>query len=209
MSGFRFVTQDAVTECGCRKVRRWRSVAPPAYRDFNLRRLVPDPSRHPGQEAALDALKADPVGSYLFAGKNRVGKSLMAWCLARQAVCAGRRVAAVNLAVLLDEYRAFEKPIGPEDTIPKKPSVTAGEISTLKGRWFLMIQEFDKPRATEYACERLFELIDAAFNYEHQIVITSNLDLGGLITHWSKVAPRYGHAILSRIAERCNQINLF
>lgn len=209
VSGFRFVTEDAVTECGCRKVRRWRSVAPPAYRDFNLARLQPQSQRHASQALALEQLKTAPTESYLFAGKNRVGKSLMGWCLARKAICDGRRVAAVNLAVLLDEYRAFEKPIGPEDTIPKKPSVTAGEISSNKGRWFLMLQEFDKPRATEYACERLFELIDAAFNYEHQLVITSNLDLAGLIAHWSKVAPRYGHGILSRIAERCHQINLF
>jgi DNA replication protein DnaC len=203
------VTDNAVTECGCRKVRRWKSVAPPAYRRFNLNRVVPDPARHPGQAPALAALREDPTGSYLFAGKNRVGKSLMAWCLARQAVCDGRRIAAVNLAVLLDEYRAFEKPIGEDESTPKKPAVTAGDISSDKGKWFVLLQEFDKPRATEYACERLFELIDAAFNYEHQLVITSNLDLGGLIAHWSKVAPRYGHAILSRVAEKCNQVNMF
>jgi DNA replication protein DnaC len=55
----------------------------------------------------------------------------------------------------------------------------------------------------------LFELIDTDFNFEHQLIITSNLSALGLIEHWSEQGARYGSSIVTRLVERCNEVNMF
>lgn len=214
MSGFRYREREdftGVVECPCRKRRRFRGIVPKHFERFNLARLKPRTQNHAGQGAVLAELRRYPSASYLLCGKNRVGKSLFGWCLLRQAVCAGRRVVAVNLAVLLDQYRALERPVREGEAPPERPRILASDLEGATN-WLVLLQEFDKPRPTEYASERLFELIDMAFNYEHQLVITSNLDPGELEGHWSTYSPRFGRSIMSRLVEKCGphgQINLF
>jgi len=160
------------------------------------------------QAEVIETLQADPHASYLLCGRNGAGKSLMGWCLLRQAVCESRRVVGINLALLLDQYRALERPLREEEELPPRPKVLASDLDGSRN-WFLLLQEFDKPRPTEYASERLFELVDMAFNFEHQLVITSNMDADELDTHWSTSSPRYGRSIMSRLRETCVQVNLF
>ena len=211
IGGFRLRERDGfegVVECPCRKRRRYRGIVPQHFAKFNLGRLKPQPARHPLQADAIAALQADPHASYLLCGRNGAGKSLMGWCLLRQAVCESRRVVGINLAVLLDQYRALEKPLREEEALPPRPRITALDLEGPRN-WFLLLQEFDKPRPTEYASERLFELVDMAFNYEHQLVITSNMDADELDAHWSTSSPRFGRSIMSRLRETCVQVNLF
>ncbi len=211
MSGFRYRERDGrigMVECPCRKRRRFRGIVPKHFERFNLARLKPRPENHPAQGPAIQLLRQEPQASYLLCGRNRAGKSLMGWCLLRRAVCDGRRVAAVNLSVLLDQYRALERPLREEESLPPRPKIVASDLEGATN-WLVLLQEFDKPRPTEYASERLFELIDMAFNYEHQLVITSNLDAGELAKHWSAGSPRFGRSIMSRLVEKCSQVNMF
>lgn len=211
VSGFRYRERDGrigMVECPCRKSRRYRGIVPKHFERFNLARLRPRAENHPAQREVIQALRRDPQSSYLLCGRNRAGKSLMGWCLLRQAVCDGRRVAAVNLAVLLDQYRALEKPLRDEEALPPRPKILAADLEGANN-WLVLLQEFDKPRPTEYASERLFELIDMAFNYEHQLVITSNMDVNELAQHWSTASPRFGRSIMSRLVEKCGQVNMF
>jgi DNA replication protein DnaC len=203
--------QSGAVECGCKRRSRLRSFRlslPPEFRKANLPRLKPRYDCHPSQADAIAFVKAAPLASYAFCGRNRAGKSHIAWCLVRNAYLKGAKVAACNLSQLLDEYRAGEKPTDEGQVVPR-PTVLASDLTIRNTPYCLMLQEFDKPRPTQYATERLFELIDTAFNYQHQIIITSNQSLSELAGYWSQHGFRYGNGIVSRIRERCDEVNLF
>jgi len=198
-------------ECKCIKIKRalaFGSGIPPEYRRHNLARLRPDVERHPVQAEIVPFVKENPDQSYLLIGRNRTGKSHIAWCLARHALLAGRRVTACNLATLLDEYRQCERPRTDDEGPTPRPRILASDMES-RAPHTLMIQEFDKPRPSEYAAERLFELIDAAFNFRHQLIVTSNLGVDELTNHWGRQGSRYGSGIVSRIVERCIEVNFF
>ncbi len=100
---------SGAVECGCkrrRRLRAFRASIPPEFRRANLARLRPRLDCHELQAGAIDFVKTDPLASYAFCGRNRAGKSYIAWCLARNAYISGSRVVACNLSGLLDEYRA-------------------------------------------------------------------------------------------------------
>lgn len=202
--------RTAAVECICKRRARFRSFRasiPPEFRAANLARLKPRLDKHPGQAEITQAVREFPFGSYVFCGRNRAGKSHIGWCLARNSYLSGYRVVASNLSVLLDEYRACERQ--EEDRPAPKPLVVSGDLVVRGVRYCLFLQEFDKPRPTQYAAERLFDLIDTAFTYQHQLIITCNLSTKELRAHWSEHGSRYGNGIVSRIVERCDEVNMF
>jgi DNA replication protein DnaC len=152
-------------------------------------------------------VRASPNDSYLFLGKNGTGKSHFAWALFRHAVASRRPAIACTVRDLLTEFRRLE--VGVSDgEILRRPRVTA-EILRKGGRpWFLFLDEFEKARPSEFASEQLFNLLDAAKSFNHQIVVTSNLTVDGLKHHWSRIDPIWGNSILSRL-EFCNQVEFF
>jgi DNA replication protein DnaC len=202
--------RSVAVECRCRRRARIAAFAarlPPEYRRWNLARLRPNAARHPLQAEIIPYLKANPEQSFLLCGKNRVGKSLFGWCLARHALLTGRAVVTCNLSDLFDEYREIERYEG-EENCPQA-RITSRALEVEGAKYTLLLQEFDKPRITEYAAEKLFALIDAAYNYRHQLIVTSNLSVDDLEGHWSRFGLRYGRGIVSRITERCVEVNLF
>jgi hypothetical protein len=44
-------------------------------------------------------------------------------------------------------------------------------------------------------------LLDAAYSYRHQLVITSQLDRRKLERHWAEAGDGYGQAIMRRVLE--------
>jgi DNA replication protein DnaC len=169
------------------------------------------PECHRGQAAVISALRSAPNDSYILAGDHGTGKSHFGWCIARYALAGHRKVVQSNLEDLLKEYRALEFPERNEDGSLKyfRASVTSDDLRVKRRRFCLFLQEFDKPKPTEYASKELFNLIDAAYNYEHQIIITSNVKLDDLQTHWSRHGAAYGGGIARRIAEMCGYIEMF
>ena len=209
LSGYRIIETEfgsVAKACGCLLRARFRSLVPPEFRKHNLARLQPRGDVHPQQTAFVPFLKANPESSYFLTGRNRVGKSLFGWCLLRAAIIKGRRVVGCNVTALLDQYRALEKPVNPDDIAPR-PLIQASDLQ-IGVKWFLLLQEFDKARPSEYAAERLFALVDAAHSYKHQWVITSNLDAGELIEHWNRAGGRYGASIISRLVENAVEVNM-
>src|SRR5262249_7772208 len=157
-----------------------------------LARLKPDNNRHPLQAGVITALKENPSGSYAFFGRNRVGKSLFTWCLVRRALLLDRRVCALNLSDLLDDYRRFEL----ERDSDFRPRILPKSLEGNGYIWTVALQEFDKPRPTEFAAEMLFRLMDAISNNQAQLIITSNLDVDSLSEHWGRAHPRFGPSIM-------------
>jgi DNA replication protein DnaC len=72
----------------------------------------------------------------------------------------------------------------------------------------LFLDEFEKARPTEFASEMLFNLLDAARNFNHQLVITSNLDPEKLRAHWSRIDEIWGNSIMARLWD-CHRVELF
>ena len=61
-------------------------------------------------------------------------------------------------------------------------------------------QQADKDSA-EFAGEMLFRLIDAAYSFDHQLIVTTNTTAEKLSAHWSENGDTYGASIVRRILE--------
>lgn len=205
-------TKGGVVECHCRRkerLRAFRRVLPPEFRPHNLARLKPRADLHAGQVEIVPYLRENPGESYLFCGRNRVGKSHFGWALLRAALLRGNRTVACNVGELLDEYRAAVAPFDEDRGVCPRPRILSSDLEVPEHRYTLLLQEFDKGHITEFATEKLFNLIDAAFNHHHQLLITSNLSADELIERWSRWGVRYGSGMVSRLLERCVEVNLF
>jgi DNA replication protein DnaC len=193
------------------------ALIPPKFCNPRLETLVPRPDFHPEQAAKIAEMRAYPLASYLFCGANGVGKTHMAWALFAYAVNHGQRAVACKLDELLVEYRRFElaRQDDPENTW--RPRVLSEDLKQTGRRWTIFLDELEKSTPTEFAAKRLFALVDAAQEFGHQLVFTSNLTPEELQAVWSrvKVDGRYednrvwGNSIATRIAQSCTIIDLF
>lgn len=212
-TGWRF-SSAGVSECKCllRKQRaRKLTIIPPRYADAKLYRLRPDAKRHQKQALMIQYLQAHPAESYLIYGRNGSGKTHLAWALYRHAVYTRRPCAALKVSQLLEDYRRLEFPEKGEDGGVKfyKPRLDVEDLNRKGKRWLIYLEEMDKARPTEYACEKLFNLLDIISSYAHQLVIVTNLNPRDLQQHWSRVSMAYGGAIARRISEDMKEIDFF
>ena len=179
---------------------------PPEFRRCDLGTLEPRTDLHPKQASGLRAIQANPRGSFLLAGRNGVGKTLLAWSLYREAaIYADRSVHAFGLADLFDEYRRAETAVGQD----WQPRLVPNALRKREGSHFVFLDEFEKARRSEFASEMLFRLVDAAYAFRQQLVITTNLTLPALADHWSAIDPVYGDSIARRLRDMCTYVELF
>jgi DNA replication protein DnaC len=147
----------------------------------------------------------------LLVGVNGTGKTHVACALYRHAIAKRRKVVYVPVREMLEEYRKWEFPKMSDDGQAEyfKPRVTPDDLRILNGpKWTLVLEEFDKARASEYAAEQLFNLIDVAVSFEHQLIVTSNYDVERLQAHWSKMNETYGPSIVRRLTA-CTLVKMF
>lgn len=186
-----------VRECACLFERkRDRAIAriPPHYRNISLDSLSPREDLHPKQTGLIAEVKANPGASFLLFGRNGSGKSLCGWLLYRAALESGRPAVGLPTAELLAEFRRWE-------VSGIEPSITAELLRDDRRRYLIFLDEFEKARPSEFAGESLFALLDAAYNYRHQVVITSNLTPAALQDHWQRASETFGVSILRRLLE--------
>lgn len=183
------------------------AVVPPVFNNPRLSRLRPRSDLHPAQVSAITHVRANPNDSYLFVGKNGTGKSHIAWALYRHAIASRRPAVTCTVRDLLAEFRRVEVGVPDGETL-KSPRITAETLRKPGRSWFVFLDEFEKARPSEFASEQLFNLLDAAKSFNHQIVVTSNMNVNGLHNHWSRVDPIWGNSILTRL-EFCNQVEFF
>lgn len=186
-----------VKECEClARQKRDRAIAriPSAYRSARLETLAARPDLHATQAGLIPEMQASPGASFLLFGRNGCGKSLCGWSLYRRALEDGRPAVGLPTAELLAEFRRWE-------VNGAEPSVMAELLRDDRRRWMIFLDEFEKARPSEFAGEALFALLDAAYNYRHQVVITSNLNPSGLQEHWQRASETYGVSIMRRLLE--------
>jgi DNA replication protein DnaC len=166
---------------------------------------------HPNQVALVAAIKRDPLSPFLLCGRNGVGKTRMGYALYRNAATMGRRAVAITVRALLDQYRKCEFPERDDSGMAKffRAAVTADDLRIVSGpKWTLFLEEMDKASASEYGAQELFELLNAARDYGHQLVVTTNLNVDELSAHWSKMSRTYGPSIIERLRD-CALVELF
>ena len=209
-----FVREDGYSfakPCICRleKTRRKRLAAiPPMFSEITLESLRPDIRKHAGQANAVKLIKESPSANYFLAGRFGTGKTLFLWTLYREAVMQDKRVIVCTLSELLNEYRAFIQASmnGGEAVYPR---ISAGDLRQNHTRYSIFIDDIDKARPSEYAAEQLFELSDAIYAYDHQVVVTTNLTLAKLVEHFERADERFGGAIVRRLVEKAHRIEMF
>lgn len=194
--------------CRClrRKLAKARiAVIPPAFNSPKLSRLKPRNDLHPSQEAVIGYVKKHPNNSYLLLGRNGTGKTHIAWAIYRNAIARHRPAVACAVRDLLYEFRRAEI-TSDSDYIPR---VTAIELRhETRKPWLIFLDEFEKARPTEFASEMLFNLLDAAKSFNHQVIVTSNFTADQLRDHWSRIDRIWGNSIMTRL-ECCSLVEMF
>lgn len=197
---------DRMRLCLCRRRRMMRALkVPPVFGRPVLGRLRARRYRHPKQAAVIKLLQEAPASSYLIAGKNGSGKTHFSWALCRAALIRGNRVRAVLLSELIGQYQALAIEDGSEAT--NRPAVNPDDLK--QGiNYTIFLDEFDKVKTTEFATRKLFELLNAVRDFEHQLLVTSNREWSELREVWSKVDEVYGNSIMTRL-QGCTLIEMF
>jgi len=210
-------SQRAVKRCRCvlrYQNRKALAIIPTEHFGIpKLSRLQPRPDIHPSQCDVIPLVKSQPNSSYLLCGVNESGKSHIAWALYRHAVAGRRRVVASSLNQLLRQYRDWEL-LSPDtrffasrERSKERPLVLPEDlVSLLKHTLFL--DEFEKANVTEFTCRMLFELLSAARDFGHQVILTSNKGWDDLCERWSQIDEVYGRSIMTRL-RGCVLIEMF
>lgn len=141
------------------------------------------------------AKSSNQLKSYYIFGVVGSGKTYEAVGLAKTAIEDGTEVAFFSTAKLFEALRKYN----PQDS-------SDNTMSMLRNRAVLIIDDLGKEKLTEWKYEQLFDIIDHRYGYNKTTIITSNYDL-------EELAERYGdnvsgQAIVSRIAEMCEQVDM-
>lgn len=205
LDGWIVVEGEGARRCEClRNKIRARALAriPTIYQKLTLETIAADPTRHTDQGLIISAMRRQPETSFAFFGANGCGKSLFGWLLYRRAVDSNRFAVGLPLAELLEQFRGYER--DPD----KLPSIGPSDLRQDKRRYLVFLDEVEKARPSEFAAEMLFRLVDAAYSFDHQLVIASNQTPDELSAHWAKNGGTYGPSIVRRIMEMRNGIEV-
>lgn len=212
----RIVSESRECRCRARRIARAKlDRIPPEYRGVSLEGLRPRTDIHPAQAKWIELLKKHPSGKFVIAGDFGTGKTHFFWALYAHAVNSGRRVWAGTARALIADYqKAIEASQNSERYFP---GVTADELRQKQQPYSVFLDDLDKARATEYAAEQLFEIVEACYSFGHQTVVTTNLRIDELTEHFAGADRRrgedgfgrYGGSIMRRLLDQAHEIEMF
>ncbi len=207
--GSGFLYDDASNtayDCRCRrqrviqaKARSLSAVIPRRYRDVAF-------DRHPVTEIELtDRPVVGAVRSFVsridehldagrglwFMGPVGTGKTTLAMLVSGAALSAGRSVAIYSLPRLLNEIRDTHR--SERSHLDLLDRLTAVDL--------LHIDDVGAERTTDWVLEELYSIVNARYEDQRSMVITTNLDYDELCV---QISPRTA----SRLAEMCDQLPL-
>lgn len=200
-TGWVVVEGKGAQQCGCRiraKTIRKLERIPPEYEHLRLESVTPDLKRHPQQPFVWQTVKKHPDQCYLICGQPGTGKSAVMWALYAYAVEQGRPAVVMPLSELIENFRRAGAASYRNEHLPE---LYPSKLQTRSDRWFVGIDDFHVGRPTRFAGEIIYRLLDTAYSYRHQLVITSQLDRRRLEWHWAEAGDGYGKAIMRRVSE--------
>lgn len=142
-------------------------------------------------------IKKENMGLMLH-GSPGTGKTYLAFCIANELISKLTPVIAISSIGLLNKIKETYKRYGNE-----------GEyeiIRSLKNASLLILDDLGAESNTEWAKEKLYEIIDSRYRDEKPILITTNLTTNQLK---NKLASGDGvHRTYDRIVEMCTQVEV-
>lgn len=197
--------------CECRlKKERERLIGkiPPQFAWSNLETLTPQTDKHDKQARFIEIIRDDPTASFFFAGRPGTGKSLLMWTLYRHVVETGtNRVVACTMSTLLDEYRdVIRASMAGEDA--QIPRLSVADLRQKEKKFSIFLDDIDKANPTDYAAEQIFGLVNAVYEFQHQLVITTNLSPERLAAQYDRSFDR-GEPIVRRMMEGAKVLSFF
>ena len=154
------------------------------------------PERYLEAEHEMAQSMADSVAlgkGYYIDGPQGTGKTHLAYSVARICIGRGIRTACISSTALMEAYRNRSK----DD---------ADLTRRLMACKLLVIDDLGKESPTQYACERLFEIIDTRYNYMRPVIVTSNYSRGEIARKLTE--GDVGKSIASRLSEMTQRIHI-
>jgi hypothetical protein len=178
------------------------------------------------QRKTISMLQTEPDKSYFFFGPAKTSKTTFSIALYQNAIQRFVRenpdvtlgsdvpIWRISARTLLEQYHnyAISREEFTSDGKPKKVApreVTREKIEAAARKGFkprLFLEEIDKIKPTDFRLSSLFEVIDAIYECDGQLVMSTNLTPDGLVKFLGEV---YGHTIPRRVVEAGNLINFF
>jgi DNA replication protein DnaC len=180
------------------------------------------------QAEEIEFLRQHPNDSYFFCGQPGTSKTTYCSALIRHAYdpwwdflidrVSGAPIRPswiwiwrINFDVLMGqiqryEYRTFgsQEEVPPPDLTPSRITKAASEMSATSGRPLLCLEEVDKTRMTVDRLNRLEALVDAIYNCEGQLLLTTNLTYAAFAAMVIETKPETGEPLMRRIEEMCH-----
>ena len=72
----------------------------------------------------------------------------------------------------------------------------------------LILDDLGKEQPTPYALSMLYQIIDSRYAANKPIVVTSNFSRGALVNRWESADLETAEAIVSRLCERCETVQM-
>jgi DNA replication protein DnaC len=201
--GSGFVVDEATNtarDCSCRARRRSRAKArrlearlPKKYQHVALERkpvvdMPEDIVRDVRKFTRLVDEKIDSGEGIWFVGDVGTGKTTLAMLVSKAAIEACRSVAIYSVPRLLAVLReSMDSEVG-----------LLRLVEDLSRVDLLHLDDLGAERATDWALEQLYSIVNARYEEQRSLVVTTNLDRDGL-------AEQVGWRIVSRIREACGE----
>jgi DNA replication protein DnaC len=198
--------------CECAKQKRRAKLLeriPAKFNQVRLESIKADSSRHQKQATVLELLRKNPERSFFIAGKPGVGKSMLTWALYRHIVESGdRAIICCTLSDLLEEYRAVFRAMQLKEE-PISPRLVAEDLMQNRTKYSVFLDDIDKANVTDYVSEQVYRLINAVYENNHQLVVTTNKTVDDLKRQYNRTDDARGGPIIRRMIENATVIEMF
>ncbi|HEY2771390.1 MAG TPA: ATP-binding protein [Solirubrobacteraceae bacterium] len=196
------VETNTAYDCQCRpqqvalrKARSLSAVIPRRYRDMSFDR---QPVTDIEPRAVVDEVKkfARRIDGHLDAGRGLwltgpvgTGKTTLAMLVSKAALNAGRSVAIYSLPRLLNEIRDGHR--AERSHVDLLDRLTEVDL--------LHVDDVGAERTTDWVLEELYSIVNARYEDQRSMIITTNLD-------YAELEAQVSARTASRLAEMCDQL---